>query len=44
VHGNDLGFGVGPNCLFRMGCDVVRSPSLAYIAWDKDRPSDNFLI
>jgi Uma2 family endonuclease len=35
LHGNDLGFGVGPSCLFRVGGGVVRSPSLAFIAWDK---------
>ena len=35
LRGNDLGFGVGPNCLFRVGGGVVRSPSLAFIAWDK---------
>ena len=31
----DLGFCVGPNCLFRVARGVVRSPSLAFIAWDK---------
>jgi Uma2 family endonuclease len=35
LHQNDLGFGVGPSCLFRVARGVVRSPSLAFIAWDR---------